>query len=154
MTGWTEHDRPGGPRPGRTGFAIERSCADKAAVVAADEREFEDSARCSTSAHLGHAIETGMGLWQLAAWRGGCRQDVHGGGDVRPSRLVERATGRARIDRLVGRPFAHPRRARYPRALPELMAVDKKVMDSGQLRLVLMRDIGQSVISDDFDRGP
>jgi 3-dehydroquinate synthase len=30
------------------------------------------------------------------------------------------------------------------------MAVDKKVMD-GQLRLVLMKDIGNSVITADFD---
>ena len=32
----------------------------------------------------------------------------------------------------------------------ELIAVDKKVMD-GKMRLVLMRDIGKSVISADFD---
>ena len=32
----------------------------------------------------------------------------------------------------------------------ELMAVDKKVMD-GQLRLVLMKDIGKAVISAEFD---
>jgi 3-dehydroquinate synthase len=30
------------------------------------------------------------------------------------------------------------------------MAVDKKVLD-GQLRLVLMRDVGESVISAEFD---
>jgi 3-dehydroquinate synthase len=31
-----------------------------------------------------------------------------------------------------------------------LMSVDKKVLD-GKMRLVLMKDIGHSIISDDFD---
>ena len=32
----------------------------------------------------------------------------------------------------------------------DLMAVDKKVQD-GLIRLVLLRDIGQAIISDDYD---
>jgi 3-dehydroquinate synthase len=38
-----------------------------------------------------------------------------------------------------------------PEQFMDLMAVDKKVQD-GQIRLVLMRGIGESIISDDYDR--
>jgi 3-dehydroquinate synthase len=57
-----------------------------------------------------------------------------------------------RVDRLVaaaGLPVRPPDQLSPERFL-ELMAVDKKVLD-GQLRLVLLRDIGKSVISADFD---
>ena len=57
-----------------------------------------------------------------------------------------------RIERLVaaaGLPVRPPAEV-APQRFMELMAVDKKVMD-GQLRLVLIRDIGHSVISADFD---
>ena len=137
--------------PAALAFAIERSCADKAAVVAADERESGQRALLNLGHTFGHAIETGMGY---GSW-------LHGEAVAAGMCMAAAMSGRLgwlsgkqveRIDRLVeaaGLPVHPPREIPAERFL-ELMAVDKKVMD-GQLRLVLMRDIGQSVISDDFD---
>jgi 3-dehydroquinate synthase len=58
-----------------------------------------------------------------------------------------------RVDALVaaaGLPVMPPDEI-SPDRFMQLMSVDKKVMD-GQLRLVLMQDIGKAVISGDFDR--
>jgi len=57
-----------------------------------------------------------------------------------------------RVEALVaaaGLPVKPPEEVTPERFL-ELMAVDKKVLD-GQLRLVLMRDVGESVISAEFE---
>ncbi|MFM1892207.1 MAG: 3-dehydroquinate synthase, partial [Pseudomonadota bacterium] len=51
--------------PAALGYAIERSCADKAAVVAADEKEAGQRALLNLGHTFGHAIETGMGY---GAW--------------------------------------------------------------------------------------
>ena len=51
-------------QPGALAYAIERSCAAKAAVVAADEREAGQRALLNLGHTFGHAIETGMGYGQ------------------------------------------------------------------------------------------
>ena len=48
-------------------------------VVAADERK----SRALSTWYTFVIQSRRHGLWQLAAWRGRCRRDVHGGGDVR-----------------------------------------------------------------------
>lgn len=128
-------------------FAVHCSCANKAEVVAADERESGERALLNLGHTFGHAIETGMGygewlhgeavaagtlmaaeLSRLLGWLGG--------GDVdRIGRLFERA----------GLPVRGPRlgEARYL----ELMQHDKKVLD-GRLRLVLLKRIGEAVVFD------
>ena len=137
--------------PAALAFAIERSCADTAAVVAADERESGQRALLNLGHTFGHAIETGMGygswLHGEAVAAGMCMAAAM---SARLGWLNEQQV--ERIDRLVGAAGlpVHPPREIPPERFLELMAVDKKVMD-GQLRLVLMRDIGQSVISDEFD---
>ena len=133
------------------GFAIERSCADKAAVVAADEREAGHRALLNLGHTFGHAIETAMGY---GSWLHG---EAVGAGmcmaAVMSARLGWLSDAQVeRIERLVaaaGLPVRPPAEV-APQRFMELMSVDKKVMD-GQLRLVLMKDIGESVISADFD---
>lgn len=132
-------------------YAIERSCADKAAVVAADERESGMRALLNLGHTFGHAIETGMGY---GAWLHG---EAVGAGMVMAAHLSHELgwisdADLARIEAIIARgklPNRPPRgmdRARFM----ALMAVDKKVLD-GRLRLVLMRGLCDSVVSGDFD---
>lgn len=129
-------------------FAIERSCQDKATIVAADEREGGQRALLNLGHTFGHAIETGMGYgeWlhgeavatgmilaaELSAQLGWLAQD-----DLK---RIKELTTRARL------PVQAPAELDNQRFL-ELMAVDKKVQN-GKLRLILMRALGESVISD------
>ena len=132
-------------------YAIERSCSDKAAVVAADERESGQRALLNLGHTFGHAIETGMGY---GTWLHG---EAVGAGMCMAAAMSANMGWLSdqqvrRVDRLVaaaGLPVRPPGQVSPERFL-ELMAVDKKVMD-GQLRLVLLQDIGKSVISADFD---
>ncbi len=128
--------------------AILRSCADKAAIVAADEREGGQRALLNLGHTFGHAIETGMGY---GAWLHG---EAVATGMVLAAEL-SRDLGWLSEDELE-RVRALLRRARLPVQAPEaltagrfleLMAVDKKVLD-GRLRLVLMQGLGCSVIAD------
>ncbi len=137
--------------PEALAFAIERSCADKAEVVAADEREAGRRALLNLGHTFGHAIETAMGYGN---WLHG---EAVGAGMCLAATLSQRlgwlTSGQAtRIAALVaaaGLPTRPPRELSTERFLA-LMAVDKKVLD-GQLRLVLLKSIGDAVISADFD---
>lgn len=137
--------------PAALAYAIERSCADKAAVVAADEREAGRRALLNLGHTFGHAIETAMGYGN---WLHG---EAIGAGMCMAAVLSQRlgwlsADQVARIDTLVataGLPIKPPPEISSARFL-ELMAVDKKVLD-GQMRLVLLKAIGKAIISADFD---
>lgn len=137
--------------PEALAFAIERSCIDKAAVVAADEREAGRRALLNLGHTFGHAIETGMGYGQ---WLHG---EAVGAGTCMAASMSARLGWLPpqqveRIRHLVaaaGLPTDPPPEIDGDRFL-ELMAVDKKVVD-GQLRLVLLQDIGRSVIASSFD---
>lgn len=130
-------------------FAIERSCADKAAIVAADEREAGQRALLNLGHTFGHAIETGMGY---GVWLHG---EAVAAGMCMAARLSRMLgwlpeSDEARIEKLVAAanlPVRPPPIA-VERFL-ELMAVDKKVM-AGQLRLVLLKGIGKALITQDF----
>jgi len=132
-------------------YAIRRSCENKAAVVAADEREGGKRALLNLGHTFGHAIETGMGY---GAWLHG---EAVGCGMVMAAQLSARlgwlsADDVERATRLIARgglPVAPPPEMDADRFL-ELMAVDKKVID-GSLRLVLLRAIGEAVVTADFD---
>lgn len=128
-------------------YAIERSCADKAAVVAADEREAGQRALLNLGHTFGHAIETGTGY---GAWLHG--QAVAAGMCMAAD--LSRRLGWL-TDTEVARIVSLIRKARLPVRAPagvgsermrELMSVDKKV-EAGQLRLVLPKGLGQSVIT-------
>lgn len=137
--------------PDALAFAIERSCADKARVVAADERESGNRALLNLGHTFGHAIETGMGYGE---WLHG---EAIATGMLLAAELSERmgwmsAEETGRIRRLLvasGLPTDPPRELDGKRFM-ELMAVDKKVID-GKMRLILMKGIGRSVITDEAD---
>jgi len=138
--------------PEALAYAIHRSCLNKAEVVAADERESGVRATLNLGHSFGHAIETGMGYGN---WLHG---EAIAAGMVMASDLSRRlkwlsAADITRIEKLI-------RRARLPVRAPgtlsaarflELMAVDKKVLD-GRLRLVLLKRLGEAVVTDDYPR--
>lgn len=127
--------------------AIERSCINKAEVVAADEFETaKDGGRAllNLGHTFGHAIETGMGYGE---WLHG---EAVAAGTVMAAELSRRLGWLTEAD--VERVRALLRRAGLPvvgaplgtdRYL-ELMSHDKKVLD-GRLRLVLLKRLGEAV---------
>ncbi len=133
--------------------AIERSCRDKAAVVAADEHEHAGRALLNLGHTFGHAIEAGLGF---GTWLHG---EAVACGTCLAARMSERlgwidAEATARVEdimRRAGLPTERPEDL-APERMLELMGYDKKVR-SGKLRLVLLRALGDAVLSDDFDPG-
>ncbi len=128
-------------------YAIERSCANKAEVVAGDELEMaKDGGRAllNLGHTFGHAIETGLGYGE---WLHGEAVAV---GTVMAADLSRRLgwlseTDVARVRRLLqraGLPVVGPDfdASRYL----DLMSHDKKVI-AGRLRLVLLRRLGEAV---------
>ncbi|MBE9537446.1 MAG: 3-dehydroquinate synthase [Proteobacteria bacterium] len=129
--------------------AIERSCASKARIVAADEREGGLRAILNLGHTFGHAIETaqGYGNWlhgeavatgmllamELSAQRGWVES-------------TEVDTFRSLLQSM--RLPLHIPTDMSPGDFLELMGRDKKVID-GRLRLVLLRSVGDACISDD-----
>ena len=129
--------------------AIERSCANKAQVVAADEREGGIRAILNLGHTFGHAIETGQGYGQ---W-------LHGEAVATGMLLaLELSARRGWIAVSEVEDFrALLRDMHLPVSVPEdmdaamfldLMAHDKKVID-GRLRLILLEAIGAACIVDD-----
>ena len=133
--------------PGVLTEAIYRSCENKARVVAADEREKGRRALLNLGHTFGHAIEAGMGYGR---WLHG---EAVAAGMVMAADLSRRlgwlsGADRRRIEALVRRarlPVRAPAEL-SPARLRELMAVDKKAQD-GRLRLVLLKAIGEAVLS-------
>ena len=134
--------------------AIERSCANKAEVVAGDERETANNdgrALLNLGHTFGHAIETGVGYGE---WLHG---EAVAAGTVMAAELSRRlgwieAADCARVTDLLLRarlPVQGPRLGaeRYL----DLMGHDKKVL-AGRLRLVLLRRVGQAVTWADAPR--
>lgn len=129
--------------------AIEKSCANKAQVVAEDETEKGVRAILNLGHTFGHAIETGLGYGR---WLHG---EAVGCGMIVAAKLSEArgwltAKDIQRIKNLIAQanlPTILPKELTPDRML-ELMAVDKKVLDGAQ-RLVLMKGIGDAVITAD-----
>ncbi len=129
--------------------AIERSCSNKARVVATDERESGIRAILNLGHTFGHAIETaqGYGRWlhgeavavgMLLALEMSARRGWIATAEVAAFRDLLQ---------LIGLPIAPPEDMSAERFL-ELMARDKKVVD-GRLRLVLLAAIGEACMVDD-----
>jgi 3-dehydroquinate synthase len=146
---WLEDniDRLRAREPEALAWAIERSCHDKAVVVAADERESGKRALLNLGHTFGHAIETGMGYGQ---WLHG---EAIGAGMCLAADLARRlgwlaSDDVARIERLIARaglPTRAPRELDGAR-MRELMSIDKKV-EAGKLRLIVPKGLGYSVIT-------
>ncbi|SDI57447.1 3-dehydroquinate synthase [Pseudomonas delhiensis] len=132
--------------------AIERSCAAKARVVGADERESGVRATLNLGHTFGHAIETHMGY---GVWLHG---EAVAAGTVMALQMSHllgwlTAAERDRGVRLLQRaklPVVPPKEMSAGDFL-EHMAVDKKVLD-GRLRLVLLKGLGDAVVTADFPR--
>ncbi|MFA9438856.1 3-dehydroquinate synthase [Uliginosibacterium sp. sgz301328] len=133
--------------PEALAYAVERSCRNKAEVVAADETEQGERATLNLGHTFGHAIETGMGY---GVW-------LHG--EAVAAGTVMAAELSARLGMLSSADVARVRtifeRAGLPVAGPalgveryvELMHHDKKV-EAGRLRLILLEQIGRAQITD------
>ncbi len=151
--GWLEQhcDELKNRQPGTLAEAIERSCQNKADVVAADEKETGLRALLNLGHTFGHAIESGMGY---GSWLHG---EAVATGMLMAADLSRREgyldTGQ--IDRIrallekAGLPTRTPPEL-DPEHFLELMAVDKKVL-AGKIRLVLLTDIGTSRVSENYN---
>ena len=130
-------------------YAIRRSCENKVAVVAADERESGMRTLLNLGHTFGHAIETGEGYGK---WLHG---EAVAAGTLLAARLSQRLglIANSDIERITGL----YQRAGLPVAAPDfgaaryrqLMSVDKKVED-GKIRFVLLRKIGEAFITGDM----
>ncbi|MGD2054446.1 MAG: 3-dehydroquinate synthase [Gammaproteobacteria bacterium] len=130
--------------------AIDVSCRNKAEVVATDEKESGQRALLNLGHTFGHAIEAGMGYGK---WLHG--EAVAAG--MRMAAIMSHQLGWISandVDRITellkqaSLPVDAPAEL-SPERFVELMSVDKKVMD-GVLRLVLLKDIGHAVITNDY----
>jgi 3-dehydroquinate synthase len=149
---WLEHNMPAllGRDGAALSYAIEVSCRNKAEVVAADERESGQRALLNLGHTFGHAIENGLGYGE---WLHG---EAVAAGMCMAARMSQQLgwINLQDVERIV----ALIRQARLPVQAPaelevqrfiELMSVDKKVLD-GVLRLVLIKSIGEAVITDAY----
>ena len=133
------------------GYAIERSCAIKAEIVAVDERETGDRALLNFGHTFGHAIEAALGY---GSWLHG---EAVAAGMVLAAKLSHRLGLIAAAD--VARTADLLARADLPTAAPELgierylelMGHDKKVRD-GRIRFILLKRLGEAFISADVPR--
>lgn len=131
--------------------AIYRSCEIKAQVVAQDEREGGIRAILNLGHTFGHAIETGMGYGN---WLHG---EAVGAGMVLAAQTSQRLGWIAEAD--VARARGLIRAAGLPDVAPDLgvetwldyMGHDKKV-ESGKLRFVLLKKLGEAVVTGDVPR--
>ena len=132
--------------------AVAESCRNKAEVVAADEREKGLRALLNLGHTFGHAIETHT---NYTTWLHGeavaagicmaCRVSVELG--WLSTTEMQRAQN---LLAKFGLPLRPPEMS--PSRFLELMSVDKKNKD-GQMRLVLLKGIGEAVVTSEFDHG-
>jgi 3-dehydroquinate synthase len=135
--------------PTALAHVIQRSCEIKARFVGRDEREQGDRALLNLGHTFGHAIESathytkwlhgeavGAGLLMAAAMSQEC--GLINASDVeRLRRLLERTGLPVKIADV------------SPQTALELMRIDKKVQ-SGRMRLILLRSIGESFVTADY----
>lgn len=149
---WLEKniDRLTALEPEALTFAVERSCQNKADVVAIDERETGDRALLNFGHTFGHAVEAGMGY---GAWLHG---EAVAAGMVMAARFSEKLgyIGKADVQRVVDILV----RAKLPVAAPDLgaeryldlMGHDKKV-EGGKIKFILLKKPGEAFICNQYD---
>ncbi|MFW5426996.1 MAG: 3-dehydroquinate synthase [Methylophagaceae bacterium] len=130
--------------------AIERSCRDKADTVAKDELEQGVRALLNLGHTFGHAIETGMGYGTVLHGEGVAIGMVMAAElSLAMGWIRERDLERTKTLLLAaGLPITPPEELNSEQFM-SLMSVDKKVQN-GKIRLILLKAIGQAVISDDY----
>lgn len=130
--------------------AVYRSCAHKARIVANDEKEQGERALLNLGHTFGHAIESYLGYGE---WLHG---EAVATGMVMAADLSQRMGWISTED--LQRTKNIIQYAKLPISCPKIpldeflsyMAHDKKVLN-GQLRLVLLQQLGQAVITKEFD---
>lgn len=148
--------------PAALEHAMLASCANKAAVVAADEREGGVRATLNLGHTFGHAIEAAMGY---GTWLHG---EAVAAGMVMAAEMSRRlgwlppdpadppgAPGTAavrRVEALLARAGlpVRPPPSMTLETFMTYMSVDKKV-ESGVLKLILLRRVGDAVVTADYD---
>lgn len=138
--------------PASLAYAIERSCRDKAEIVAADEKESGKRALLNLGHTFGHAIETatGYGNW------------LHGEGVAAGMVMAADLSHRLgwisnedlqRTQNLIKKANlpTHPPKEMSRQQFLELMLRDKKALD-GKIRLILLKSLGEAIISDDYEK--
>lgn len=136
--------------PAAMSYAIYRSCQNKAEVVAADEHETGERALLNLGHTFGHAIENAMGY---GVWLHG---EAVAAGTVLAARFSRRLGWISEED--LSRIIHIFEAANLPTTAPDLgvdkyldlMGLDKKVVD-GKIRLVLLKGIGKSVVTSEYD---
>jgi len=131
---------------------VERSCRNKAEVVARDEREADIRAILNLGHTFGHAIET------VEQYKGLNHGEAVAVGMVMAADLSARLGWLAKADvndlrdllAALGLPVTVPR-VMTPRAFREAMALDKKVA-AGVVRLVLLAGVGEARVCGDYSR--
>lgn len=129
--------------------AIQRSCENKAEIVAADEKEKGIRALLNLGHTFGHAIENGMGY---GVWLHG---EAVAAGTVMAAELSRRMKliGEADVQRIrkifiqAGLPVVAPEMP--AEKYLELMLLDKKV-ESGKTRFIVLNRIGEAVMRADI----
>lgn len=130
--------------------AIKRSCEIKADIVARDEREQGDRALLNLGHTFGHAIESAT---NYASWLHG---EAVGAGMLLAADVSQRlgwmnSADVARVERVLGLfGLRTDVRTLSAATLAENMKIDKKVA-AGRIRLVLLKAIGKSVVTGDYD---
>ena len=132
-------------------YIIEQSCNNKAEVVAEDEMESGIRAILNLGHTFGHAIETGLGYGK---WLHG---EAIALGMLMAADLSHRMGWVSeditdRIEKMLVKlnlPVALPDDL-DPEKMRELMSVDKKAKD-GMLFLILLKGIGEAVVTDEFN---
>jgi 3-dehydroquinate synthase len=138
--------------PEALAYAIYRSCKHKADIVAADEKESGQRALLNLGHTFGHAIETGMGYGN---WLHG---EAISAGMVMAAELsqahgwiTENDVKGIRALLIKANLPVDPPKEISAEQFSSLMSIDKKVQD-GVLHLILMKSMGESFISSDFDK--
>lgn len=132
-------------------YVIGQSCRNKARIVTEDERESNIRAILNFGHTFGHAIETGIGYGK---W-------LHGEAIALGMLMAADLSQRIGLttDNITGQLKEMLVKLKLPYMLPDdcdpimirkLMSVDKKVKD-GALFLVLLKSIGDAVITKEFD---
>jgi 3-dehydroquinate synthase len=133
-------------------YAIERSCINKAEIVAADELERGQRALLNLGHTFGHAIEaaTGYGRWTHG--------EAVAAGMCMAARLSRRLgwlqeAALSRVETLIARAGLPktPPGGMGSQAFLRYMKLDKKAR-SGQMPLVLLRSIGDAILSADYPK--
>lgn len=136
--------------PAALAHAIKRSCQIKADIVARDEHEHGDRALLNLGHTFGHAIESAT---NYSVWLHG---EAVGAGMLLAADMSQRlgwvsAADVTRVERvlqLFG--LRTDVTSLQAEALAEKMKIDKKVA-AGRIRLVLLKAIGKSVVTGDYD---